>query len=135
MKSVTTFLMFAGKQHGNAKSAIDFYTSIFPESHVDHIEFYQEGEVEPVGTVKGSVFTLKEHKFMAMDSSQPYSFSFTPSVSLFVECETEEEVEKLFNTLSDSGEVLMPLGYYGFSRMFAWVNDRFGISWQLNLAA
>lgn len=57
-----------------------------------------------------------------------------PSSSIFVECESQEELDRTFNVLSQDGQVLMPLGDYGFSRCFGWVNDRFGVSWQLNLA-
>jgi len=74
-------------------------------------------------------------KFMAMDSAMPPPFTFTPSISLFVECETEEEIAKLYSVLSNGGEVLMPLDNYGFSQRFGWVNDRFGVSWQLNQTA
>ena len=63
-----------------------------------------------------------------------HDFGFTPSVSLFVECQDEAELEKLFAELSGEGRVLMPLGDYGFSRRFGWCNDRYGVSWQLNLA-
>ncbi len=56
-----------------------------------------------------------------------------PAVSIFVECENEGELEEAFRRLADGGQVLMPLDNYGFSRRFAWVADRFGVSWQLNL--
>jgi predicted 3-demethylubiquinone-9 3-methyltransferase (glyoxalase superfamily) len=69
------------------------------------------------------------------NSPVEHAFSFTPSFSLFVECETEEEIHGLAATLSLDGSVLMPFGRYGFSRLFVWLNDRFGASWQLNLAA
>jgi predicted 3-demethylubiquinone-9 3-methyltransferase (glyoxalase superfamily) len=61
-----------------------------------------------------------------------HSFTFTPAVSLFVRCDSEEEVSRLCSALAEGGNVLMPVGNYGFSRRFAWVNDRFGVSWQLN---
>ena len=61
------------------------------------------------------------------------SFAFTPSSSLFVTCESEAEFDRLSAALTEDGEVLMPPDNYGFSRKFAWVNDRFGVSWQLNL--
>jgi predicted 3-demethylubiquinone-9 3-methyltransferase (glyoxalase superfamily) len=55
-------------------------------------------------------------------------------MSFFVDCESETEITRLCSALKEGGEELMPLGSYGFSRQFAWVNDRFGVSWQLNLA-
>lgn len=61
------------------------------------------------------------------------AFTFTPAVSLFVECADEAELDEAYAKLSEDGAVLMPLGNHGFSRKFGWVNDRFGVSWQLNL--
>ena len=87
----------------------------------------------PEGTIRSAVFILNGRKFMAMDSAMPHPFNFTPSMSLFVECDTEEEIARLFRALSNGGEVLMPPDNYGFSQQFGWVNDRFGVSWQLNL--
>ena len=63
-----------------------------------------------------------------------HAFSFTPAFSLLVECTSDDEISRLCAALVDGGGALMPLGEYGFSRKFAWVNDRFGVSWQLNLA-
>lgn len=63
-----------------------------------------------------------------------HQFTFTPSISLFVECENESELDEAFNKLSAGGMVLMPLNNYGFSKKFGWLNDRFRVSWQLNLA-
>lgn len=71
---------------------------------------------------------------MATDSWVKHAFSFTPAVSLFVECESESEIDRLNAALGEGGSSLMPIDNYGFSRRFAWVNDRFGVSWQLNLA-
>lgn len=133
MKDILTFLMFSGEKHGRAKEAADFYISLFPESRIERIDYYGPGEDQPEGTVKTAVFALKGRRFMAIDSAYPHQFDFTPSMSLFVECDTEEEVDRLFAALSDGGSTLMPLGDYGFSRRFGWVADRFGISWQLYL--
>jgi predicted 3-demethylubiquinone-9 3-methyltransferase (glyoxalase superfamily) len=69
---------------------------------------------------------------MCTDSSVRHAFDFTPSSSLFVECGSEAELERLAAALGENGQV--PLGDYGFSKRFVWVNDRFGVSWQLNLA-
>ena len=60
--------------------------------------------------------------------------TFTPALSLFVDCESEQELTRIYPELLEGGSALMPLDNYGFSRKFAWVNDRFGVSWQLNLA-
>ena len=54
-------------------------------------------------------------------------------MSLYINCKTEEEINKLFKNLSDGGQVLMPLNNYPFSEKFAWISDKYGVSWQLNL--
>lgn len=129
---ITTFLMFEGQ----AEEAMTFYTSLFDDSEIVSITKYGPdgpGGPEADGTVQHAVFTLKGQQYMAIDSYINHDFSFTPSVSLFVECETEDELEELFSRLSDGGETLMPLNNYGFSTRYGWVNDRFGVSWQLNL--
>jgi predicted 3-demethylubiquinone-9 3-methyltransferase (glyoxalase superfamily) len=69
---------------------------------------------------------------MCIDSSVKHDFDFTPSMSLYVDCESEEEIDRLFEKLSDEGMVLMPLGESPFSVKFGWVQDKFGVSWQLN---
>lgn len=134
MQKITTFLMFVGKQHGRAEEAINFYVSLFRDSRINLIVRYSEGEEEPEGTVKHASFTLDEQEFMAMDSSRPHPFTFTPAISLFVQCETEYEMDRLFRGLSEGGRVLMQLNKYPFSKKFGWVEDKFGVSWQLNLA-
>ncbi|MBM7689371.1 VOC family protein [Enterococcus ureilyticus] len=60
-------------------------------------------------------------------------FSFTPSISLFVECETEEQIDKLWETLSFNGKVLMEFGPYPFSEKYGWLEDQYGVFWQLVL--
>jgi predicted 3-demethylubiquinone-9 3-methyltransferase (glyoxalase superfamily) len=70
---------------------------------------------------------------MCIDSPMHHNFTFTPAFSFFMDCESEEEVRRLSAALSEGGNVLMPLDNYGFSRLFTWVSDRFGVSWQLNL--
>jgi len=86
------------------------------------------------GTVKQATFTLAGRDFMCIDSPAKHPFTFTPSMSLFVDCESEAELEAAFGRLSAGGSVLMPVGNYGFSTRFGWINDRFGVSWQLNFA-
>jgi predicted 3-demethylubiquinone-9 3-methyltransferase (glyoxalase superfamily) len=134
MKSVTTFLMFAGEQHGKAEEAMRFYTSLFDRSQIMSVVCYGAGEAEPEGTVRMAVFSINGREFMAMDSAQPHPFTFTPAISLFVQCESAAEIERVYKDLSEGGMALMPLADYGFSKQFGWVADRFGVSWQLNLA-
>ena len=132
MTQITTFLMFSGERHGKAEEAINFYVSLFEHSGIDNISRYGPDGNGPEGTVMHATFTLNGQQFMATDSAAPHAFNFTPSMSLFVTCGTEAEIDRLFASLSEQGAVLMPLGNYGFSERFAWVNDRFGVSWQLN---
>ncbi len=133
MQKLTTFLMFVGEQRGKAEEAVKFYVTLFRNSHVDKIERYGPNEGEQEGTVKQARFTLAGQEFMAMDSGLDHRFTFTPAMSIFVTCESEAEIEELFGKLSESGKVRMPLKDYPFSRKFSWVEDRFGVSWQLNL--
>src|SRR5215217_6275146 len=117
-----THLMFVGDQHGRAEEAMNL-----------GVERYGPGEEEREGTLKRATFSLAGREFGASDSGREHRFTFTPSMSMFVECESPAELERVFATLSESGEVLMPLDDYGFGRRFGWTNDRFGVSWQLNL--
>jgi predicted 3-demethylubiquinone-9 3-methyltransferase (glyoxalase superfamily) len=134
MQKTTTFLMFVGKQHGKAEEAINFYVSLFKNSRIINIVRYGAGEGETEGTVTHAVFMLNGQEYMAMDSNRAHNFTFTPAISIFVKCETEEEIDTLFNKLSEGGSVFMELNTYPFSEKFGWVEDKFGVSWQLNLA-
>jgi predicted 3-demethylubiquinone-9 3-methyltransferase (glyoxalase superfamily) len=130
MEKVTPFLMF---QDGKAEEAMNFYTSLIEDSAITNIVRYGANESGDEGTVMQATFTLKGQEFMCIDSNVKHQFSFTPSFSLFVTCHTEEELDHLYQKLNEGGQALMPLGDYGFSKKFGWLNDRFGISWQLNL--
>lgn len=129
--SATPFLMF----EGHAQAAMDLYTSLFKNSQIIHADRYVAGEPGAAGTIKVATFTLCGREFKCSDSYIKHAFTFTPSSSIFVECESKEELGRSFNVFSQDGQVLMPLDNYGFSQCFGWVNDRFGVSWQLNLAA
>jgi len=84
--------------------------------------------------VARAVFSVGGQTVMCTDSPVRHAFDFTPSVSLFVECGSEAELDRLSAALGEGGQVLMEPADYGFSRKFTWLNDRFGVSWQLNLA-
>ncbi len=128
-RSVATFLMFEGV----AEQAMNFYVSLFRGSQIKQIERYGPSEPGAEGTVRRADFRLAGHDLICIDSPAKHNFTFTPSVSLFVECESEAEIDEVFKQLSAGGQILMPLGNYGFSTKFGWVNDRFGVSWQVNL--
>jgi predicted 3-demethylubiquinone-9 3-methyltransferase (glyoxalase superfamily) len=129
-KSVSTFLMFTGR----CEEAMTFYTSLISNSKIGHIERWGAGGPGKEGSVMRASFTLNGVDFMATDSPPMHAFTFTPSMSIFVECDSEAELDRAFAALSEGGKVLMPLGNYGFSKKFGWCDDRFGVSWQLNLS-
>jgi predicted 3-demethylubiquinone-9 3-methyltransferase (glyoxalase superfamily) len=128
MKKITTFLMFEGE----AEQAMNFYIALFPDSEIVNISRYEANQGGPVGTVKHATFSLSGQTFMCIDSPVKHQFSFTPAMSLYINCETETEVERLFNELSAGGNILMPLDAYPFSKKYAWLTDKFGVSWQLS---
>jgi predicted 3-demethylubiquinone-9 3-methyltransferase (glyoxalase superfamily) len=129
-RAVSTFLMFEGV----AEEAMNFYVSLFSDAEVKRIERYGPGEQGREGSVKKADFRLGKQHLICSDSSVQHAFSFTPSMSIFVDCENEAELDTVYQRLSTDGEVLMPLDKYWFSAKFGWVNDRFGVPWQLNLA-
>jgi predicted 3-demethylubiquinone-9 3-methyltransferase (glyoxalase superfamily) len=89
----TTFLTFVGDQCGKAEEAINFYTTIFPNSEIKSMKKYSEGEAG--GTpelIKYGVFTLNGTAYMVSESNFNHSWSFTPGVSLFVACNSEDEI-------------------------------------------
>ncbi|KIQ81027.1 MULTISPECIES: VOC family protein [Bacillus] len=129
-QKITTFLMFEGK----AEEAMNFYTSLFDQSEIVSISRYDENGPGKEGTVIHATFTLNGQEFMCIDSYVNHNFTFTPAMSLYVTCETEEEIETVFHKLAQGGAILMPLGSYPFSKKFGWLNDKYGVSWQLTLA-
>ncbi|PLT33382.1 VOC family protein [Bacillus sp. V5-8f] len=129
MKKVTPFLMF----EGNAEEAMKYYTSLIEDSEITSITRYGANEVGQEGSVKQATFSLKGQEFMCIDSNIKHDFSFTPSFSLFITCDSEQEIDGLYDQLTVSGSVLMPMDHYPFSKKFGWIVDKFGVSWQLNL--
>jgi Uncharacterized protein conserved in bacteria len=130
MEKVIPFLMF---QDGKAEEAMNFYTSLIEDSEITTIVRYGANESGDEGTIMQATFTLKGQEFMCIDSNIKHEFSFTPAFSIYVTCNTEDEIRNLYQKLNEGGQALMPLDDYGFSKKFGWLNDRFGVSWQLNL--
>lgn len=128
MQKLTTFLMY----EGNAEEAMNFYISVFENSKVLSVTRYEPETPGAEGKIMHATFSLSGQEFMCIDSSVQHEFTFTPAMSIYVRCETEAEIDRLFEQLSHAGAVLMPLDHYPFSKKFAWLADRFGVSWQLS---
>lgn len=118
---------------GRAEEAMNFYVSLFENAAIKTISRYSEQGPGKAGTVLHAVMTIGEQDIMCIDSAIKHDFTFTPSMSLYVNCTTGKEFDALYEKLPEGGRILMPAGSYGFSKRFAWVADRYGVSWQLNL--
>ena len=137
----TTFLTFVGDQCGRAKEAIDFYISIFPNAELKKTINYAHGEAG--GTpdlIKFGIFTLNGIEYMISESNYNHAWSFTPAVSIFIDSDSEVELEGYFKKLSANGGLVMvpfdsyETGDYGFGKKFGWCQDPFGINWQFLLS-
>lgn len=105
--------------NGTAEDAMNFYVSIFKNSKVGSVSRYGDAGPGPKGTVMSATFELDGQKFMALNGGP--EFHFTPAISFFVNCETQEEIDELWDTLSAGGEK----GRCG------WLKDKYGLSWQI----
>ena len=128
-QKITTFLMFEGK----AEEAMNYYLSVFNQAEILNINRYGADGPGAEGTVAHATFSLYGQVFMCIDSNVKHDFTFTASISLYIACTTEDEIDRRFEKLSQGGTVLMPLATYPFSQKFGWVADKYGVSWQLNL--
>ncbi len=115
MQKITTFLTF----NNQAEEAVNFYVSIFRNSKIVSMSRYGEGGPGPKGSVMSATFLLEGQEFVALNGGP--QFTFADGISLFVNCETQEEVDKLWDKLSAGGEK-GPCG---------WLKDKFGVSWQI----
>jgi predicted 3-demethylubiquinone-9 3-methyltransferase (glyoxalase superfamily) len=129
MQTITTFLMFTGR----AEEAISLYTAAFAGSRIVTMDRYGAEDGPMAGKVRHATIELGGQQLQVIDSPPVHDFTFTPSVSLHVACDTAAEVDALFARLSEGGKVMMPLDAYPFSARYAWFSDRFGVSWQLAL--
>jgi predicted 3-demethylubiquinone-9 3-methyltransferase (glyoxalase superfamily) len=111
-----------------AKEAVEFYTAVFPDSKIKNMTTLRD---TPSGDCDVVSFDLSGHAFMAI-SAGPL-FKFNPSISFIVSCATKEDVDALWAKLSEGGQVLMPLDSYPFSERYGWIQDKYGVPWQLIL--
>ncbi len=119
-KIIPSFL-FSNQQFGKAKQAIDFYTSVFPNSKSHELQLYKAGEEQPEGYVKFGHFTLNNQLFSAMDGPGNHDFEFNEAVSLVVNCDTQKEIDFYWTKLTEGGQ----------ESMCGWLKDKFGVSWQI----
>jgi predicted 3-demethylubiquinone-9 3-methyltransferase (glyoxalase superfamily) len=115
MQKIVPFLWFDGK----AEEAMNFYVSIFKNSRVGRVWRYGDAGPGPKGSVMSCTFTLDGQEFFALNGGAQYKF--TPAISLFVNCETQAEVDELWNRLSAGGR----------EDQCGWLQDKFGLSWQI----
>lgn len=115
MQRITPFLWFDGK----AEEAMQFYVSVFKNSKVVRVTRYGDAGPGPKGTVMSATFQLDGQEFFALNGGP--QFTFTPAISFFVNCETQPEVDELWEKLSEGGE----------AQRCGWLRDKFGLSWQI----
>jgi predicted 3-demethylubiquinone-9 3-methyltransferase (glyoxalase superfamily) len=115
MQKITPFLWYDGR----AEEAANFYTSIFKNSKIENIARYGEAGPGPAGSVMTVTFSLDGMEFIALNGGPEYAF--TPAISFSVDCETQAEIDELWAKLSEGGEQVQ----------CGWLNDKFGVSWQI----
>ena len=116
MQKITPYLWF----DNNAEEAMDFYVSLFPDSEILSVTRLPEGTPGPAGQVMTATFQLAGQEFMVLNGGP--QFKFNESISLFVHCEDQAEVDRLWNALTADG---------GEESMCGWLKDRYGLSWQI----
>ena len=121
-QKITPALMFTRAVADKAEEAMALYTSLFPNSSIESISRYEKGEGDVEGTVKHGRFSLEGQLFVAMDSSMAHAFSFSEGVSISVNCDTQEEIDHYWNSLTANG---------GEESMCGWLKDKYGVSWQI----
>lgn len=121
-QKITPCLLFVGNSFKKAEAAMKFYVEVFPQSAIEGILLYPAESGEAAGAVQHAQFTLDEKVFMVMDGHGEHSFAFNEAVSFVVECETQDEIDFYWNTLTADG---------GAESMCGWLKDKFGVSWQI----
>ena len=124
MTDVATHLTF----QGNAAEALELYSSVFSDLRILETELYSGDDGGVAGAFKLARTQLGNQSIVLFDSPIPHAWDFTPAMSLFVNFPDEADLQGAFDALSANGQVFMPVDNYGFSKSFAWVADRFGVS-------
>ena len=113
-----------------AQEAIDFYKSVFPSFSLQSLKHHSEPHEN---LIMLATFSIYDQEVMISDSFISHEWGITPGISFYISPDNEEQLNYLADVLSADGKVYMPAGNYGFSTLFAWVEDRFGVNWQLNI--
>ena len=113
-----------------AQEALDFYSATFPSFVLHSLQHHAEPHD---ALIMLASFSIRGQELMISDSPIKHEWGITPGVSFFLDVEDEATLLSFANQLSNEGKVMMPPGNYGFSKQFAWVEDQFGINWQLNV--
>jgi len=111
-----------------AREAAEFYVSLFHDSKILNINTISD---TPSATVEIINFQLWGNEFTAMSAGS--TFKMNPSISMYTYCGSDAEIERIYHVLMDGGTALMELGEYPWNRKYAWVQDKFGLSWQLDV--
>jgi predicted 3-demethylubiquinone-9 3-methyltransferase (glyoxalase superfamily) len=141
-QKLSVFLMF----HGNAEEAMNFYLSAFGNGEVVHvIRARAEDAGWTEGTLQYAIFKIADQQVVCMNTPPPgsrdyniarwYEFKFNPAMTIYVERESKEDFDQLYEALIEGGKIYLPAQNAGFSPMFAWVSDRYGISWRISLSS
>ncbi|MBE0650322.1 MAG: VOC family protein [Bacteroidales bacterium] len=120
-QKITPFLMFDGAELGKGREAIDFYTTVFPDSQLDNMVFYGQENPDYEGLIVHSVFNLSGQEFMVMDSGLPNNIIFNEAVSYMVYCQSQKEIDYFWDKLTEGG----------LEGQCGWLKDKFGVSWQV----
>jgi predicted 3-demethylubiquinone-9 3-methyltransferase (glyoxalase superfamily) len=128
-KQKITYCLWLNKE---AEEVVNFYASVFPKAkRTSIVNSPVDTPSGKTGTVLTASFELEGQEFMILNGGP--EFALNPSISFMVHCDTAAEVEALWNKLSDGGKALMPLDKYPFSDKYGWIEDKYGLSWQLIL--
>ncbi len=123
IQKIVPTLMFVDKNNGKAEEAMNFYTSIFPDSNLKTIQRYtSDGQEETPGNIEHGQFVLNNFLMMIKDSSYPHSFNFSEGISMVVECNTQEEIDTYWGLLTREG---------GEGGTCGWLKDKYGMNWQI----
>ncbi|MEC5197807.1 putative 3-demethylubiquinone-9 3-methyltransferase (glyoxalase superfamily) [Arthrobacter sp. PL16] len=126
----TPFLTFQPATGSSAAEAMIMYVELFDDGQILFEQRRGLGDFGDEGTIFLAEFIVAGQKFRCSDSALTHEWNFSPAISLWIDCPSIDEQQRLFTALAVEGREHMPLGDYGFGP-FGWVQDRFGVNWQL----